>query len=527
MIRKKIYQWHHKLSLLIALPVMLWATSGFMHPIMTTIRPSISTQFLKPSVIDTGRISMSLTEVLQQNNIENIHHFRLIDIGGNWFYQVKEEPESVPEYFSAINGRRLRSGDQLYAQYLAHQFLNKQETESDESDEGDCCMAAIKCIKKYDQEAKVLKTEFVTDFDGEYRYVNKLLPVYKVSFDREDNIRVYVETTGSRFAYAVNDQRAIFDKIFSLFHNWSWMDILGDFKYIVMVVVLSICLLTTAMGLYIFFTTKSKSANGNKMVKARKNHRWSAVVASLFTLLFAFSGAFHAFEKIGEEKEIKAYYYPGIPVSALNVTVQNIVSKVQVPVTGIEPVFMNDKYFLRVVVGRDKKDDGSQKASRDLMKEMKVNVQVVKYLHLPGLEELADGERVYANQLAAYFSNNKPGDSTGIELITKFSGEYGFTNKRLPVWKVNYSTNGNERYYVETSSGVLATMVRDSDVYEGYSFAFFHKHHFMDWGGKTVRDISTMFWAMVQIVMIATGLTLWWKIRRRNKKPALTHGLNK
>jgi hypothetical protein len=40
--KKKIYQWHRTTSLIIAIPVILWAASGFMHPIMTTIRPKVA-----------------------------------------------------------------------------------------------------------------------------------------------------------------------------------------------------------------------------------------------------------------------------------------------------------------------------------------------------------------------------------------------------------------------------------------------------------------------------------------------------
>jgi hypothetical protein len=35
----------------------------------------------------------------------------------------------------------------------------------------------------------------------------------------------------------------------------------------------------------------------------------------------------------------------------------------------------------------------------------------------------------------------------------------------------------------------------------------------MDWGGKTVRDISTMFWVFMQIVLVSIGLILWFKRR--------------
>ena len=83
------------------------------------------------------------------------------------------------------------------------------------------------------------------------------------------------------------------------------------------------------------------------------------------------------------------------------------------------------------------------------------------------------------------------------------------------MWKVSYAINDNERYYIETSTGVLSTRVRDKDLAEGYSFAFLHKHHFMDWAGKTVRDISTMFGAAMQVAMVCIGLLLYFGYVRR------------
>jgi hypothetical protein len=52
---------------------------------------------------------------------------------------------------------------------------------------------------------------------------------------------------------------------------------------------------------------------------------------------------------------------------------------------------------------------------------------------------------------------------------------------------------------------------------EGYSFAFLHKHHFMDFAGKEARDISTMFWAASQLAVIIIGLILWRKSRKKQK----------
>ncbi|MEI6946429.1 PepSY domain-containing protein [Paraflavisolibacter sp. H34] len=531
MFRKKIYKVHRALSLVIALPVLLWAASGFMHPLMTTLKPQVATQFLTPQVVDSSRMQQPLQTVLQKNNLSGVYNFRLVSIDTNWFYQVQAVAGAAPKYFSTRTGRPLQKGDELYAQYLAQQFVagppeppkavlprpGRLALLAPEAPaEGhDCCMAAAHFVKKANAKNKVAGVVRVEQFSSEYKYVNRLLPVYKVNFERADGLRVYVETTTDRFAYAVDDQRAVFDRLFSLFHTWSWLEGAGKGKYGVMVLLLTATLLTTLMGLYIFFTTKAKPAKGNPVVNARRNHRWTSVLASLFTILFAFSGAFHAWEKIGEKEQVKPYTPAFTPAAALDLDWDRLQAAVDGPITDVRLARIADKSYWQVFTPKISKGGTPPPPGA-------VYVDQENYSVYPG------GERAYAAFLASRYSGRLPGDSIALTPVTKFEGEYGFVNKRLPVWKVAYAGNGNERYYVETGTGQLATRVEDSDLAEGYSFALLHKHHFMDWAGKGVRDFSTMFWAMAQIAMVVVGLILWQKSKRRKavvqgKKPERLH----
>ncbi len=489
---------------MIAIPVLLWAASGFMHPIMTNIKPKVATQFLKPAVIDSAAIKLSLSQVLQQNKIDLFHNFRLIAVDTNWFYQVQRSPDETPVYLSAVNGKKWQNGDQLYAQYLAKQFLegqNKPKTDKQNSDndlssaEADCCDAATSCILQNEKGSKISGASLIKEFDSEYRFINRLLPVYKIDFERKDGIRIYVETTSDRFAYAVDNKRALFDTLFALFHNWEFLSFLGKAKYPLMALLLVLACITTLMGLYIFFTTKTKKSNGNTQLKARRNHRLTAVFASLFTLMFAFSGAFHAVEKLKPDTRYDFYTNEKINSDKVNSSINKLQSIVGNPITNIGIIRMDDALFWQVAV---KKGERS----------------TLQYYSLNDYKQIEDGDKKYAQHLATLFSKQASHKIKGSSLITKFKGEYGFVNKRLPVWKIDYAINNNERYYVETRTGKLSVRVDDSDLAEGYSFAILHKHHFMDWGGKIVRDISTMFWAAAQIVMVVVGIILW---RRRRK----------
>jgi hypothetical protein len=118
----------------------------------------------------------------------------------------------------------------------------------------------------------------------------------------------------------------------------------------------------------------------------------------------------------------------------------------------------------------------------------------------------------HAVSLAQQYSGLDPSKVVSIEPVFKFEGEYGFINKRLPVWRVSFDTPDAAAYYVETSSGTLATIVRNADRAEGYSFAFLHKYHWLDFAGKNVRDFVMASFAFG--MTLTAGLGLWMFARR-------------
>src|ERR1044072_9435406 len=105
MFRKEIYTWHSTLSLIIAIPVLLWAVSGFMHPLMTNIRPNVVTQKLPQVAIDSNKIRVLLSVALEKNHITAFHSVRLVHIDTNFFYQVQQAVDKAPAYVSTFNGK--------------------------------------------------------------------------------------------------------------------------------------------------------------------------------------------------------------------------------------------------------------------------------------------------------------------------------------------------------------------------------------------------------------------------------------
>jgi hypothetical protein len=513
---KNIYGWHRRLSLIIALPVILSAGSGILHPIMTNIRPAVATQGLAPLAIPGSALRVSVEAALDSNHIDSVSRVRLVHIDSNWFYQVQRWGDDVPVYLSAKNGHKLYQGDWLYAQWLARRFLEGGRAVGAHamvmpvaatSDEPDCCNEATSSVLNAGGN-RVVEAVRVTDFDAEYNEVNRLLPVYRVAFDRPDGIRLYVETTQDRFALAVDNRRAAFNRVFEYIHTYQWLNFLGKGRLIAEFLLIVLAFVTTVLGIFIFFSTSGRRVPGNGYMRARRNHRYTAIVISLFTLAFTFSGAFHALSKLREAP--RQQYVARFAPAGLRPDLAVLTRAAGGPVSGLSVVNVEGQLFWRV-----RRLDGENTGRKDLMRDMRASAPLVAYVRVSDGTLLPDGEERYARWLATQFSGDPGRQVRSTTLITKFDGDYNFTDKRLPVWRVAYRGDHHARYYVETSSGALAARVNDLDAIESYSFALLHKHEFLGALGKSVKDFSTIFWAAAQLLLVALGLVLWLRRRRR------------
>ena len=55
--------------------------------------------------------------------------------------------------------------------------------------------------------------------DDDYLSINRLLPVYRVDFLRDDGLRAYVETSPPRLAALVDDTKATLGWLFRVIHQ--------------------------------------------------------------------------------------------------------------------------------------------------------------------------------------------------------------------------------------------------------------------------------------------------------------------
>ena len=502
-IHKNIYRWHRITSLIIAVPVLLWTLSGFLHPVMNSFKPKLASQFLPAAAIDTGKIKLGLQDALVMHGIKEIYNFRIVKMSAAFYYQIQHEGIDSLTYISCYNGQLLPEGDKQYAAYLAKRFLyetNKHEKKGDHHNAAADISAMMHPRAGVPPpRANVTDVELVTSFSTEYKKSNVLLPVYKVSFDRGDHIRLYVETSTDRLATAVDDKRAWFTKFFALTHSWSFLNDLGIVKHIMIGVVSLLCFLTSLLGFYVYnISNKKKATNGSKAW-----HRLLGNVFVLTTLLYAFSGAWHAFHKIGDKKEKEiALAHSEFKIPELNLPLADLLKKISKgeKLTNVSIIKMNDDNYWQLYVSK-----GKEKQKR--------------YIHTKTFEELRDGDIRYGCYLACLYAGKSYHSITHTKCLTEFTHQYSMMKKRLPVIEVGFE--GKENYYVETSTGKLSAVTNSLDKAERFSFSNLHMHHYWEmWfgkeNGKTIKNTVLLSSTLGLLLLALTGIAMY--LRRKYRK---------
>ncbi|WP_165784618.1 PepSY domain-containing protein [Solitalea longa] len=483
------------LSIIIAIPVIMWTLSGFMSPIMSSFKPKVKNQFLASKSIDLSKVKVSLDSALLKNRIECISNFRLVELDGKIYYQIRKVADNRLTYIDAQSAAIDSAAAENYAMKIAKQFLG-------------------------DSTAKVTGVSFIQNFDEEYLDNNRLLPVYRVDFNRYDNTRLYVDPASDRMGLATNDSRAAFSIFFRNFHSWQFLEKLGPFRSAVLVFLAGISFITAVMGIYIVCITKSKKVNSsNSSLKYRRLHRQIGIIASITMLMFTFSGAYRAFVKL--EPDTRQLYSINDEFKAAHLSFSFDSIAKRYSVKNVSLAKLNGTNYLRIVSPPNATNAECHKKDKDASQhhmEMKSLPDVIQYVSITDLKELPDGEEAFAKNMACNFSRQSPENIISVTSVTAFDDDYSMMNKRLPVYKVQFNANNNERWYVETSSGKLATKVNDVDARERFSFSKLHMFHFSHGMGKSTRDLLLVFAALVNLLAALTGtvlLVIWYK----KKKP--------
>lgn len=453
-----LLRWHPRPGAVVGLAIIAWGLSGLAHPIISRIQPSAEAYLYKLDAFPTADI-LSIKDAAKRASVtQPLTAVRLLAWQKQAYYRLQTESDVI--WLNANSGAVVDNAERDYAVFLARHYLGDQHS-------------AIKSL--------TLQTEFNED----YVFVNRLLPVWRVAFARDDGMRVYVDTASDRLGTVVNNTKAATSVFFRYVH--SWIFIKNDS--------LRLALMTTCLvgggiialaGLLQYFLQWRAGRGWRQGRPTLKAHRFLGVTIAITAVTFTGSGLYHLWQK---QFVLQPVAVPAQSFSTEQLTVNW--SALNANVVQADMVAINEQAYFRTWYEGE-----------------------LHYIDASNGKVLADGERLHAIALAAkYMPTDAP--IKAMRTVESFNDEYGFVNKRLPVVAVDYERADHLSVYVEPRSGALATVVRDADRYEGFSFAFLHKWHFIDGLGHTVRDIISACFAAGIALTFSLGMFLVIRRARR------------
>jgi len=490
----KLYQWHKWIGLAISIPVILWALSGLLHPVLRVTKPVLTVQKYKQPPLLPEKIAVDPVTILNTHKISHVRNIRNVTMDGKPYYQVMLQNKDVI-YFDMTTGIRLINGEKVYAEYLARFYLADKET-------------------------GIAKIEYIDQFTDEYKAINRYLPVWKVTFLRDDGIRLFVDTETGRLAAVVDNLRANLLYWFSALHNWSYLGNDNLTRIIIFIVLMAAMFFIGLSGLILYtycYRYFKKNGKAQSEIKAAYFHRTIGLGISLSILMFSFSGGMHAWKKINPDIRHNQSIDNLFNVNRLKANLKEIIVKVihKAPVQNISIIKLNDSPHYRIVhakatlsQSRDKKMNGQDKKQQ--------NWPRVSYINNSTGIEVLNAEKEYARQVASKFSGYDDKKISSLKPVTRFNKEYGFIDRRLPVVKVSFKDEDNPGYYLDLSSGKLASFVDDSKRFESFTFRMFHKWRFADSLTKNGRDLLITVFILLMVTVITLGLFVYISRRKVN-----------
>lgn len=463
---------HRWLGVIACLAVLMFAGSGILHPVMSRTQPQPA-QFMPPRV-ELTTAPLSLRAVLEKNRIERFASAALVQLPQVAAYRVQIGASA--HYFRVDDGEAMVDGEKIHAEFLARHFLGDNT-------------APVTAIA----ERKI--------FDGDYVFVNRLLPAWRIDFARDDGMRVYVDTAGNRLATLTDTKKRIFQIYFRALHDFSFLDKYAALRLAIMLLLLTTTFATAAAGVAMYVRLR-RAGRRLKNLPARRWHRRLSLAIAVVTFSFTVSGVWHLLQSRNEAEPIAA------PPNefATDELGDTLAMQAFVLLRANDHICYRYGAMAMRGAGHEHHSDSATGAS----------APVPPCFDTQTMQPVPDAERQLAVRLARHYARSES-EIASIQMIAKFGGEYGFINKRLPVWKVQFESDST-RWYVETVSGALALRADDADAREGWVFSIFHKARFIGDAYKNWRDGLLMAAALGCIIVAILGMILFTQRLRRRRQ---------
>jgi hypothetical protein len=416
-----------------------------------------------------------LQVLLQGKGIREATILKAVGILGGTYLQATVSQSMPRRYIEVRSGKEVKDLDAIYAEGLARYYMGWEKT-------------------------PVKSVSFQSEFSKAYSSVNRLLPVYRVSFDTFDRADVYIYTETASLARVYNAAKAVESTLFRLFHNWSWMPDgrVAEFFRVLMIFLFSASLMALILtGTLLVFLIKRKARKGRRL------HRAIGYFVLLPLFGFTASGLYHLLYHAGATDEAVMRMPP-----AMNLTHLPGNSFWPEPERGSEVTSVSinrskdETYFFRLQTAQARSAGMAPGGNRPKLR--------TTYLDMQSLQPMDLTDKARAKELALSFSSSDDSNMeiAGIEMVNHFGLEYNFRNKRLPVWKVMFADEAGSMVFIDPATSALVDRTRSSALTERWVFRHLHMWHFLDIIGRKSRSILLSLALIASMTMGYYGIRL-------------------
>ena len=491
--RLRAIRWHQLCAMFGGLALLLWGGSGLLHPIMTNFGPQQASFFPPERAVDmTG--TQPIGDTLQAAGITRAAAVKVIVGEQENLLQVTVEQDRPRRYFRLADGRELPGHDRAHAIWLARHYAGEPT-------------------------APVQSVQWVTQFSHEYPAVNRLLPVWRVQFDRPDNLALHIYTETNAVAAVGNDFKAGLQQWFQWVHTWSWMPREAEWVRVVLMAALVgalLALVVTGTMMLVLIRRRARAPG------TRGWHRIAGYALALPLLMFSASGLFHLLQYGWDQPQrtLKLSAPIVVPAGGMALAEQwpDIASGLDV--NGVSLVATADGTLLyRLALAPDRKGGpATPDAIRNARFDGVTPTGPALYVEAATGNPWAPGDRELALQMGEGFTGVDRDAIRKASLVTRFGPGYDFRNKRLPVWQLEYGAPVNATIFVDTVTGVLADRTADSAKPERWSFSMLHKWNFLFPLGRQAQNLIVSAAVLLSIALMALlGLQMDLKRRRARR----------
>ena len=505
LIRKRSFQWHLILAWVAAFALLCFTVSAITHPILTWTGPQ-SSAFRAPQALINANHVNNVPAILAKHKISQALVAKLVPSERGVLLQVTENAKQARRYFDPVSGLELANYDQQHAIWLARYYALGG-----------------------DESIAVRDVVFQTEFDHAYPWVNRLLPVYKITFESDQNLSAFIYTEINALGSISNDYKTRLQRVFQTLHTWSWLDGFEYARLIIMVCLLLSLFAMTLTGLALIFSLKRRPGMSNK----GRWHRTFANIVCLPILAFCISGFWHLLhnrqtsEQAQYDTQISGLQM-GAPINlqTLHIKTPDLVK--DLPSTALNQLSVIEHqgdlfYRMSLPVKRgeqsppavDPEHAHHEKPTRNARFDGQKSESGGRYYSVSNGQAVQLNDKDVAFEIALKHLGLQKNKLINSNLVTHFGPNYDFRNKRLPVWQFDFNTSNGDTVFVDPVTGVIVDSLTNSDRYEGYSFSFLHKWSFLTpFIGRQWRDALVVMILLLCMTMTGLGVAMRYKRKK-------------